>query len=215
MVHRCRTVVSAQESFPSFFSFWYAAGFILADYSIIYGVRTAMGFKGFLETSNVLLLRERLSFKSNWKVDDFKCPYAVMVVLLLALGSVWGASGAFVKREFGHGGSEVQLWLSCIVGPFGVWIRWFLARQFNGRGFGKSGRWKWFPFGTLIANVSAACLMAALATLQKAVREPFSDLCISIGSTHFPLPLDSFIATSSKHSLQALHTIVCRFTLAF
>ncbi|KAE9449366.1 hypothetical protein C3L33_18758, partial [Rhododendron williamsianum] len=150
-------------------------GFILADYSIIYGIRTAKGFKGFLETSNVLPLSEPLSFKSNGKVDHFKRQCAVMFVLLLALGLVWGAGGAFVKREFGHGGSGVQLLLGCIVGPFGVWIRWFLARQLNGRGFGKSGRWKWLPFGTLIANVSAACLMAALATLQEAVKTKTCD----------------------------------------
>ncbi|XP_058184830.1 uncharacterized protein LOC131302293 [Rhododendron vialii] len=150
-------------------------GFILADYSIIYGIRTAKVFKGFLETSNVLPLSEPSSFKSNGKVDHFKRQCAVMFVLLLALGLVWGAGGAFVKREFGHGGSGVQLLLGCIVGPFGVWIRWLLARQLNGRGFGKSGRWKWLPFGTLIANVSAACLMAALATLQEAVKTKTCD----------------------------------------
>lgn len=139
-----------------------------------------------------------------------------MFVLLLALGLVWGAGGAFVKREFGHGGSGVQLLLGCIVGPFGVWIRWLLARQLNGRGFGKSGRWKWLPFGTLIANVSAACLMAALATLQEAVRKNllqiFSDR-IDI------LLLDSFIASSSKHSVHtvavSIHISIVELSVVF
>jgi len=56
-----------------------------------------------------------------------------------------------------------------MVGPIGVWIRWFLARL-NGHGLGKDGlRFKWIPFGTVIANVSAACVMAALSTIKNAV----------------------------------------------
>lgn len=141
-------------------------GFILADYSIMYGIRTAKGLKGFLETSN-LPLTKFSSSKSNGKVDNFKRQFAVMFALLLILGLLWGASGAFAKREFDRGSGGAELWLACIVGPFGVWIRWFLARQLNGRGLGKSSLLKWFPFGTLVANVSAACVMAALSTIQK------------------------------------------------
>lgn len=101
-----------------------------------------------------------------------------MLVLILMLGLLWGVSGALERREFDIGGSRAQLWLACIVGPFGVWLRWFLACRLNGRGIGLHGLLKWVPFGTLIANVSAACVMAALATLMKVVRKPSSDLCI-------------------------------------
>lgn len=73
-----------------------------------------------------------------------------------------------MNKDFENGGSEVQLFLACMVGPFGVWIRWHLARL-NGQGIGKDGVLKWVPFGTLAANVLAACVMAALATLKKAV----------------------------------------------
>ena len=45
-------------------------------------------------------------------------------------------------------------------------IRWFLARL-NGRGLGRAGLFKWVPFGTLAANVSASCIMAALSTVGK------------------------------------------------
>lgn len=92
-----------------------------------------------------------------------------MVMLLLMLVLLWCIFGVLEKKEFKTGGSEAQLFIGCLVGPFGVWIRWFLAR-FNGRGFGKNGTAKWMPFGTLAANVLAACVMAALATLKKAVR---------------------------------------------
>ncbi|XP_058219887.1 fluoride export protein 1-like [Rhododendron vialii] len=150
--------------------FGYPIGFILADYAIIYGVRTAQGFKRFLETSNVLPKSEISSSQSNWKVDNFKCQFAFMLVLILMLGLLWGVSGALERREFDSGGSGAQLWLACIVGPFGVWLRWFLACRLNGRGIGLHGLLKWVPFGTLIANVSAACVMAGLATLMKVVK---------------------------------------------
>ncbi|KAJ4700627.1 hypothetical protein OWV82_023976 [Melia azedarach] len=56
--------------------------------------------------------------------------------------------------------------------------KWFLARL-NGRGIGKAGRLKWVPFGTLIANVSAAWVMAALATVKKAVDTRTCDIVVT------------------------------------
>ncbi|KAG8379913.1 hypothetical protein BUALT_Bualt07G0138800 [Buddleja alternifolia] len=87
-------------------------------------------------------------------------------VLGIIIGLLWGLFGSLERKEFKTGSREAQLFLACIVGPFVVWIRWFLAR-FNGHGLGKNGKLKWVPFGTLAANVLAACLMAALATLKK------------------------------------------------
>ena len=84
------------------------------------------------------------------------------------LGLLWGVCGELLREEFSKGSSGAQLWLACFVGPPGVWIRWFLARL-NGRGLGRAGLFKWVPFGTLAANVSAACIMAALSTVKKAV----------------------------------------------
>ncbi|THG16096.1 hypothetical protein TEA_014818 [Camellia sinensis var. sinensis] len=146
----------------------FVIGMILADYSIKFGIRTAQGLKWILEMLNLFSVSDLPNFKSNWKVDYCKCQAAVLVVLLLMLGLLWGISAALEKRDFRSGSSEAQLWLACIVGPFDVWIRWFLARL-NGHGLGKAGLWKWLPIGTLIANVSAACVMAALAIVKKAV----------------------------------------------
>ncbi|XP_057754346.1 fluoride export protein 1-like [Arachis stenosperma] len=64
-----------------------------------------------------------------------------------------------------------------MVGPVGMWIRWFLAR-FNDRGLGRAGLFKWMPFGTLIANVSAACVMAALSTVKEAVNTKDCDTIV-------------------------------------
>ncbi|KAG8379949.1 hypothetical protein BUALT_Bualt07G0142800 [Buddleja alternifolia] len=87
----------------------------------------------------------------------------------LAIGLLWALFGSLERKEFKTGSREAQLFLACIVGPFGVWIRWFLA-HFNGHGLGKNGKLKWLPFGTL-----AACLMAALATLKKEINRKMFD----------------------------------------
>lgn len=101
-------------------------------------------------------------------MDSCERHLAVILALTLLLCALWIVSAVLSKEELDGGGRAAELWLGCIVGPIGVWIRWFLARL-NGRGLGKTGTLRWVPFGTLIANVSAACVMAALATVKKAV----------------------------------------------
>ncbi|KAH8508873.1 hypothetical protein H0E87_010859 [Populus deltoides] len=143
-------------------------GLFLAAYSIKLGVGTAKCFKSFFQMSN------RSADSASWRVDSPYHHFAVMVVLVVMLGLLWALSGALLKEEYNHDSSGAQLWLGCIVAPLGVWIRWFLARL-NGRGLGKAGSLKWIPFGTLIANVSAACIMAALSTVKKAVHTKSCD----------------------------------------
>lgn len=147
---------------------YFFTGLFLAAYSIIFGVETAKGFRQLLE-NKITHLGGGISGSSNsWRVDTCERHCAVIVLLIMILGLLWCVSGILGRKEFSSGGSEAQLWLACIIGPPGVWIRWFLARL-NGRGLGRKGFLKWIPFGTLIANVSAACVMAALATVKKAV----------------------------------------------
>ncbi|KAB5557162.1 hypothetical protein DKX38_008071 [Salix brachista] len=143
-------------------------GLFLAAYSIKLGVGTAKCFKSLFQRSN------RIACLGSWRVDSLNHHLAVMVVMVVMLGLLWAVSGALLKEEYNHDSGEAQLWLGCIVAPLGVWIRWFLARL-NGRGLGKAGYLKWVPFGTLIANVSAACIMAALATVKKAVHTKTCD----------------------------------------
>lgn len=143
-------------------------GLFLASHSIIFGVETAKGFRWLLERYNTSSSKETPKSGSNWKVDTCKRHLAVILALTLLLCALWIVSAVLSKEKFDDGGRVAELWLGCIVGPIGVWIRWFLARL-NGRGLGKAGTLKWVPFGTLIANVSAACVMAALATVKKVV----------------------------------------------
>ncbi|KAL1309927.1 hypothetical protein AAHE18_17G213800 [Arachis hypogaea] len=124
-------------------------GLFLVGFSIIVGIETAKGFKWLLNKLN----------------------------MCSGSGILWGVSGALLKAKFKNGGSGAELWFACMVGPVGVWIRWFLARL-NGRGLGRAGLFKWMPFGTLIANVSAACVMAALSTVKEAVNTKDCDTIV-------------------------------------
>ncbi|KAM3746948.1 hypothetical protein ACB098_05G001500 [Castanea mollissima] len=150
------------------------SGLFLAAYSIIFGIETAKGFRWLLTRRNACTGSGTPSSSSNWRVDSFKLHLAVMVVLILMLSLLWGVCGDLLREEFSSGSSGAQLWLACFVGPPGVWIRWFLARL-NGRGFGKAGLFKWVPFGTLAVNVFAACIMAAVSTVKKAVNSQTCD----------------------------------------
>ncbi|KAK4391118.1 hypothetical protein Sango_2175100 [Sesamum angolense] len=142
-------------------------GLFLVAYSIIFGIETAKGFKWLYRQSNKRSFCGISNCFHACISNTYRCVLTFMVMLLLMLGLLWGIFGSLEKDEFNTGSSEAQLFLACMVGPFGVWIRWFLARL-NGRGLGKHGMVKWMPFGTLAANVLAACVMAALATLKKA-----------------------------------------------
>ncbi|TQE08905.1 hypothetical protein C1H46_005519 [Malus baccata] len=87
---------------------------------------------------------------------------------LLEKNSICGASGILLREKFNSDSSKAHLWFGCIVGPLGVWIWWFLARL-NEHGLGTMGCLKWVPFGTLIANISAACVMATQSTVKRVV----------------------------------------------
>ncbi|GAV84098.1 CRCB domain-containing protein [Cephalotus follicularis] len=149
-------------------------GLFLASHSIIFGIETAQGFRWLLTRLNSSSSSKNSNSSSKWGLNNHKCHLAILVAFLLMLGVLWSVSGTQLKEEFNSGGSGAQLWLACLVAPPGVWIRWFLAR-YNGRGSGSAGIFKWVPFGTLTANISAACIMASLSTVNKAVNTKTCD----------------------------------------
>ncbi|XP_056843490.1 fluoride export protein 1 isoform X2 [Raphanus sativus] len=142
-------------------------GLFLAAYSIILGVETAKGFRWLLRRRRALSEEKKDScLKGN---NTYKRNIMSLILMLTLLMAFLIVSATELVKEFDKGTSKAQLWLGCLVAAPGVWIRWFLARL-NGRGLGKDGQYlKWVPFGTLIANVAAASVMAALATLKKSV----------------------------------------------
>ncbi|XP_059630788.1 fluoride export protein 1-like [Cornus florida] len=202
----------------------FLVGLILVFGSIIIGIDSAKGFRWLLKRLNKSPEQGICNTKRNWKVNNCKRHLAVLVVLVLMLGLLWGVSGTLLKKEFDSGSSGAQLWLACMVGPPGVWIRWWLARL-NGRGLGRAGLLKWIPFGTLIANVSAACVMAALAIVKEVVNTRTCDNAatgIQFGLLGCLSTVSTFIAEyhamrESKQSWRAyayaLITIVTSFVL--
>ncbi|KAL4570410.1 hypothetical protein LXL04_026062 [Taraxacum kok-saghyz] len=137
-------------------------GLFLVAYSFIFGVETAKGAKWVFTKTN-------LNKKCGFEVKNNIITQTILILLMLTLlGLLLGISVALFKKDLESDSNTSHLWLGCIVGPIGVWTRFYLAK-FNGKGLGKTKMMKWMPFGTLIANVSASCIMAAFATLKEAV----------------------------------------------
>lgn len=147
-----------------FFPLSISTGLFLVAYSIIFGIETAKGVRWLYRRSSIKSFFGTSTCLCACNSKNSRCRLTFMIMLILMLALLWGLFGSLLKKNFEDGGSEAQLFLACLIGPLGVWIRWFLAR-FNGRGIVK-----WMPVGTLAANVLAASVMAALAMLKKAVR---------------------------------------------
>ncbi|KAJ8541695.1 hypothetical protein K7X08_002511 [Anisodus acutangulus] len=198
----------------------YLIGLFLVAYSIIFGIETAKGANWLYKRATMNSSNSGTAY--HWRVDSYKRHLILILFLLLTLASLWSMSIGLEVNEFSSGSTKAQLWLACMVGPFGVWIRWFLARL-NGRGLGKSSRLKWVPFGTLIANVSAACVMAALATLKKAVNTTTCDTVasgIQLGLLGCLSTVSTFIAEfhamrGSKYPWRAYVYALCTMLISF
>lgn len=114
----------------------------------------------------------------NLRLDTLKLQVMVMILLLVIWVSLWGLSGVLAIRKLDNYTNGAVLWLGCLIGPPGVWARWYLSRL-NGQGLGKKGSLKWLPIGTLMANFLAACLMAALSTINNAVNTKRCSIIVS------------------------------------
>nr|XP_043639094.1 fluoride export protein 1-like [Erigeron canadensis] len=193
-------------------------GLSLVFCSFIYGVGTAKVFRR-------ALIRTNLGSKCYlYKVNNVMSQSILIVVMVILWGLLLGVSVALLKKDFNGDSSTGYLWFGCIVGPIGVWIRFYLAKL-NGQGLGNTEIMKWMPFGTLIANVAASCIMATFATLKKDVkREHFDNVAtgIQFGLCGCLSTVSTFIAEfgamiDSTHPwracVYALTTIILSFTL--
>ncbi|KAJ4821525.1 camphor resistance CrcB family protein [Rhynchospora pubera] len=142
-------------------------GMLIVNESITIGVESAEG------------LRKRFNCKLiNWKVDTKGRHVAVTATMLFSMVTIWVVSCVLAVVKVHHLTNGAVLWLGCVVAPPGVWTRWYLARL-NGVGIGKKSHLKWFPIGTFLANVIAACIMAALSVISKAVNTERSGVILS------------------------------------
>ncbi|KAJ8645074.1 hypothetical protein MRB53_006822 [Persea americana] len=147
-------------------------GMLLVMACVYVGVATAKGFRW--------LLGRFCTCNTNncCRVDYQILRTAILLLLMLLWSSLWAVSIPLFKIGFKAQKPIAKLWLASLLGPPGVWLRWFLA-GYNGLGFGRSGSWKWFPFGTLAVNVLASTLMAGSTTIMKAINTKRCDIIVN------------------------------------
>ncbi|KAJ0973281.1 hypothetical protein J5N97_021240 [Dioscorea zingiberensis] len=143
-------------------------GMAIVNESIRYGVETAEELRRSLLIWHNKSSRRTKIILENLRVNTQKRHFVVLLLMLVIIGVLWTLSGVLAKRKLDNVTNGAVLWLGCLVGPPGVWARWYLARL-NGQGLGRKGTLKWLPIGTLTANILAACIMAALETISKEV----------------------------------------------
>jgi len=196
-------------------------GMELAYMSLLVGIGTAK-----------LLKWKRASIhdqnKKRWpkfihipSTTHYQCHIYGLIIFFTIGGILWIGSLVLSNVDFiSHHGTK--LWFACVVGPFGVWIRWFLARL-NGQGIGKQKHLKWLPVGTLLTNLIATCLMATLSLINLMVKEKNSNLLLGgleLGFLGCMSTVSTFVAEAyamyqSSHPWRAFAYVLFTLVVAF
>lgn len=144
------------------------------------------------------------------------------LIIFLTIGGILWIGGLVLSNiDFiSHHGTK--LWFACIVGPFGVWTRWFLARL-NGQGIGAQKHLKWLPVGTLLTNLIAVCLMASLSLINLLVKDKNSNLLLGgleLGFLGCMSTVSTFVAEAhamyqSSHPWRAFAYVLFTLVVAF
>ncbi|XP_057835976.1 uncharacterized protein LOC131046294 isoform X1 [Cryptomeria japonica] len=140
-------------------------GMELSQMSLILGIE----FAKLIEYIHNKVKKQRLvlTWIPSYEYNQFQLYGFIM--LMFIIGILWGGSLVLVVFEFtSH--HKTKLWIASMVGPFGVWMRWFMARL-NGQGIGAQKYLKWIPMGTLLTNIMASIMMAALSTIHLVVKD--------------------------------------------
>ncbi|RWR73687.1 CRCB domain-containing protein [Cinnamomum micranthum f. kanehirae] len=191
-------------------------GMLLVMACVYVGVATAKGFRW-------LLGRFCTCSTNNCCRVDYQILRTVILLLLILLWSfLWAVRIQLFKIGFKAQEPIAKLWLACLLGSPGVWLRWFLA-GYNGRGIGRSGSWKWFPFGTLAVNVLASTLMAGSTTIMKVINTKRCDIIVDgfqFGfcgclSTVSAFVAEVYVMNQSKHPWRAYVYTIVTILLAF
>ncbi|KAG6517367.1 uncharacterized protein LOC122055775 [Zingiber officinale] len=197
-------------------------GIFLVNYSIIFGIGCAGRLRKRVIGRGDDSIRRRTSSLEKWRVDNFNKHVAILTAALLIWLLIWILSAEFFRLKLDDLSNSAVPWLAFLVGPPGVWTRWHLARL-NGQGLGRKRVLKWLPIGTLLANVLAACIMAALATISKAVNTDRCTIIISgiqlgfLGclSTVSTFAAEIYAMWKTGHGLNAFLYIAATITISF
>ncbi|XP_057833646.2 uncharacterized protein LOC131044348 isoform X2 [Cryptomeria japonica] len=101
--------------------------------------------------------------------EHYQCGLCGFILVMFIFAILWGGSLVLLVFNF-TSQHKTKLWMACMVGPFGVWARWYMARL-NGQGIGAKKHLKWLPIGTLLTNLMTSIIMAALSTIHQVVKD--------------------------------------------
>ncbi|KAG0597449.1 hypothetical protein M758_UG339600 [Ceratodon purpureus] len=150
-------------------------GMELSQMSLLVGMDSAKALR-----SGLIYIRRdraRRDWQKKWGPSpDNLCRRKVSLFIFLATSIILWVAALVLTVIDVNSTARRCLWLSCVVGPPGVWARWLLARL-NGQGIGRNQYLKWLPVGTLLTNLVAATLQAVLGTVLLASPEDASLLC--------------------------------------
>lgn len=147
-------------------------GMELSQMSLTVGMDSAK----LLRSGIMYIKRERLrrGLRKKWcsSPDGLHRQQISMLVFTTTSAILWIAALVLTVIDV-DSAVRRRLWLSCVVGPPGVWARWLLARL-NGQGIGRKQYLKWLPVGTLLTNIVASTLQGVLSTVLLASPEDAS-----------------------------------------
>lgn len=129
--------------------------------SLLLGIDCAEAFFRFLKK-----FQERNGLKNPSPDNHDRRWFSLLISFSLA-SVIWVGFGVLAAMDSCF--QRQKFWLSLVMAPPGVWLRWYFSR-FNGKGLGKSQRYQWIPFGTLGTNVGACVLEAIVALMAVLVR---------------------------------------------
>lgn len=111
--------------------------------------------------SQVTRIKEGCKLASNL----YKIKYGPLLLMaaLFSAFAVGDAVGGFLFYR--------QMWMTCLLSPFGAILRWRIS-DLNKRNLRWAGSFMWLPWGTFIANILAAVISAAAEALYYSVLDP-------------------------------------------
>lgn len=113
--------------------------------------------------------KPKLKKRHQMTARIFPSMLAIVIFVLYLLGDFWWKINYYRT-----------LWLSCLWGPFGTFLRWKLA-TLNGKL--RIENWQWFPIGTFSSNIFASvvsCLINALFTAPMVEKSLAHDMLVGI-----------------------------------
>ncbi|XP_059072504.1 uncharacterized protein LOC131044345 [Cryptomeria japonica] len=140
-------------------------GMELAQMSLELGIESTK----LITYAHIQIKKKQLALTWMPSSEHYQCGLYGFILFMFIFAILWGGSLVLLVFNF-TSQHKAKLWMACMVGPFGVWARWYMARL-NGQGIGAKKHLKWLPIGTLLTNLMTSIVMAALSTIHQVVKD--------------------------------------------